>query len=91
MVGEPLFLWGFDTADNMAIDTIWQNLGLLPKGLVLPNCMGFARLFGVPPNCLQMLLQYGRYCHILSGCLSFRWIKLRKPHKARKYGILGIT
>ena len=34
-------------------------LGLLPKSLVLPNCMGFARLFGVPPNCLQMLLKNG--------------------------------
>jgi hypothetical protein len=59
VVGGLLFLWVFDVADNMAIDTIWQNLGLLPKGLVLPNCMGFARLFGVPPNCLQMLLKNG--------------------------------
>lgn len=24
-------------------------------------------------------------------CLSFRWIKLQKPQKARKYGILGTT
>ena len=24
-------------------------------------------------------------------CLSFRWIKLRKAHEARKYGILGTT
>ena len=23
--GEPLFLWVFDAADNMAIDTIWQK------------------------------------------------------------------
>lgn len=59
MTGEPLFLWVFDTADRGAIDTIWQNLGLLPKSLVLPNCMGFARLFKVPPNCLQMLLKNG--------------------------------
>ena len=45
----------FDTADRGAIDTIWQNLGLLLKGLVLPNCMGFARLFEVSLNCLQNL------------------------------------
>ena len=25
VVGEPLFLGLFDTADNVAIDTIWQN------------------------------------------------------------------
>ena len=25
MTGEPLFLGFFDTADNMAIDTIWQK------------------------------------------------------------------
>ena len=55
MVGGPLFFGDFDTADNVAIDTIWQNLGLLPKGLVLPNCMGFARLFEVSLNCLQNL------------------------------------
>ncbi len=54
-IGEPLFLWLFDTADNMAIDTIWQNLGLLPKGLVLPNCMGFARLFKVSLKGLRNL------------------------------------
>ena len=24
-IGEPLFLWFFDTTDNMAIDTIWQK------------------------------------------------------------------
>ncbi len=26
--GGPLFLWGFDTADNMANDTIWQKSGV---------------------------------------------------------------
>ena len=72
MAGEPLFLWVFDAADSIAIDTIWQNFGLLPKSLVLPNCMDFARLFKVSPNCLQMLLETGRYCHILSRCLSSR-------------------
>ena len=61
MVGGLLFLWVFDVADNMAIDTIWQNLGLLPKGLVLPNCMGFARLFKVSLKGLQMLLKFGKY------------------------------
>ena len=25
MAGEPLFLWLFDTADSIAIDTIWQK------------------------------------------------------------------
>ncbi len=25
MGGEPLFLWVFDTADSIAIDTIWQK------------------------------------------------------------------
>lgn len=25
MTGEPLFLWVFDTAVNVAIDTIWQK------------------------------------------------------------------
>ncbi|MDE6601062.1 MAG: hypothetical protein K2K90_02635 [Lachnospiraceae bacterium] len=45
MGGEPLFFGDFDTADNVAIDAIWQNLGLLPKGLVLPNCMGFAEKY----------------------------------------------
>jgi hypothetical protein len=55
------FFWIFDTADRGAIDTIWQNLGLLPKGLVLPNCMGFARLFKVSLKGLQMLLKFGKY------------------------------
>ena len=45
----------FDAADSMAIDTIWQNLGLLPKGLVLPNCMGFAEMFGISPKGLRNL------------------------------------
>ena len=57
MGGGPHFLVFLDAADRMAIDTIWQNLGLLPTGSVLPNCMGFARLFEVSPNCLQMLLE----------------------------------
>lgn len=65
MVGEPLFLRVFDAADRGAIDTIWQNFGLLPKSLVLPNCMGFARLFKVSLNCLQMLLKYGEYDTIM--------------------------
>ena len=55
MTGELLFLWVFDAADRGAIDTIWQNLGLLPKSLVLPNCMGFARLFKVSLKGLQNL------------------------------------
>ena len=25
MTGEPLFLWVFDTAVNVAIDTFWQK------------------------------------------------------------------
>ncbi len=29
--GEPLFLWFFDTADNMAIDTIWQKCTIWQK------------------------------------------------------------
>ncbi len=29
--GEPLFLWGFDTADNVAIDTIWQKYTIWQK------------------------------------------------------------
>ena len=53
--GEPLFFGDFDAADNMAIDTIWQNLGLLPKGLVLPDCIGFARLFKVSLKGLRKL------------------------------------
>ncbi len=55
MAGEPLFLWFFDAADSIAIDTIWRNLGLLPKSIVLPNCMGFARLFEVSLKGLQNL------------------------------------
>ncbi len=31
MGGGPLFLWGFDTADNMAIDTIWQKYTIWQK------------------------------------------------------------
>ncbi len=31
MTGEPLFLWVFDTADNMAIDTIWQKYTIWQK------------------------------------------------------------
>ncbi len=32
--GEPFFLWGFDTADNMAIDTIWQKYTIWQKSEV---------------------------------------------------------
>ena len=31
MGGGPLFLWGFDTADNVAIDTIWQKYTIWQK------------------------------------------------------------
>ncbi len=31
MVGEPLFFGLFDTADNMAIDTIWQKYTIWQK------------------------------------------------------------
>ncbi len=31
MGGGPLFLWVFDTADNMAIDTIWQKYTIWQK------------------------------------------------------------
>ncbi len=31
MGGGPLFLWFFDTADNMAIDTIWQKYTIWQK------------------------------------------------------------
>jgi hypothetical protein len=55
VAGGLLFLWVFDTADRGAIDTIWQNFRLLPKGLVLPNCMGFARLFEVSLKGLRNL------------------------------------
>ncbi len=31
MGGGPLFLWFFDTADNVAIDTIWQKYTIWQK------------------------------------------------------------
>ena len=40
----------------------------------------------------QLLLSYAENNNLgIQRCLSFRWIKLRKAHKARKYGILGST
>ncbi len=51
MAGEPLFLWFFDAADSIAIDTIWRNLGLLPKSIVydemyqlMPKTLDFTAL-----------------------------------------------
>ena len=32
VTGEPLFLWVFDAADNMAIDTIWQKYNNIRDG-----------------------------------------------------------
>ena len=40
---------------------------------------------------MQMLLKYGGYSHILLGCLSFRQIRTRKAHKARKSATFGTT
>ena len=38
-----------------------------------------------------MLLKYGGYCHILSGCLLPRQIRTRKADKARKSATFGTT
>ena len=56
-----------------------------------PNNIKTVKSLGVSPVCMQMLLKYGRYCHNLSGCLSFRKIQTRKAGKARKYGTFGNT
>ncbi|MCM1399761.1 MAG: hypothetical protein NC225_09825 [Clostridium sp.] len=55
-------------------DTIWRNLGLLPKSMVLPNCIG------VTQNCLKMLLEFvidderadtiTGWCRVISGSFS---------------------
>lgn len=50
----------------------------------MPKAMGFARLFGVSLNCLQMLSKPGDIGRILRDVL----VSLRKPQKAREYGIL---
>ncbi len=44
VTGEPLFLWVFDAADNMAIDTIWQKYTFRQKSGVLPDNMNFVEL-----------------------------------------------
>ncbi len=49
MAGGSLFFGFFDTADRGAIDTIWQNLRLLP------NCMGFAKWFRVSQKGMRNL------------------------------------
>ena len=56
-----------------------------------PNNIKTVKSLGVSPVFTQMLLKYGRYCHNLSGCLSFRKIQTRKAGKARKYGTFGNT
>ena len=40
---------------------------------------------------LEMLLNYGGYCYILTGCLLPRQIQTRKADKARKHGTFGTT
>ena len=36
-------------------------------------------------------VEFGGYCHILSGCLLPRQIQTRKADKARKHGTFGNT